>query len=118
MRMQFDELSEELVEVLAALPAVDVLGDRTRRLPLETMESQFVFTTRAASSRTHSEDRAEVIEHEDVLIVVVADGAGGVAGGAVASDAVLDAARARVAESPFDRRRRRSTRRRRRERGG
>jgi len=66
------------------------------------MGSNFVFTTRAASSRTHSEDRAKVFEHEDILIIVVADGAGGVVGGAVASDTVIDAVRARVADRPFD----------------
>ena len=49
-----------------------------------------------------SEDRAEVFEHEDTLIILVADGAGGVTGGAVASDTVIDAVRARVAERPFD----------------
>lgn len=66
------------------------------------MASAFRFTTRAASGRTASEDRAEVFAHEGTRIVVVADGAGGVAGGAVASDAVVAAVRARVAEHPFD----------------
>lgn len=66
------------------------------------MGSLFASSTRAASNRMGSEDRAEVFEHEDTLIILVADGAGGVTGGAVASDTVIDAVRARVAERPFD----------------
>ena len=66
------------------------------------MGNPLVFGTRSASSRPDSEDRAEVIEHDDVLIVVLADGAGGVSGGATASDAVVQAVRARIAEQPFD----------------
>ncbi|HVH42671.1 MAG TPA: protein phosphatase 2C domain-containing protein [Labilithrix sp.] len=66
------------------------------------MGTSFVFATSAASSRARSEDRAEVFAYEDSLIVVVADGAGGVAGGAVASDALVDAVRARIGERPFD----------------
>jgi len=69
---------------------------------VETMGNQFVFDTRAASSRTHSEDRAEVFGYDDVLIVVVADGAGGVSGGAAASDALVGAVRARIGGQPFD----------------
>jgi serine/threonine protein phosphatase PrpC len=69
---------------------------------VEAMGNQFVFDTKAASSRTHSEDRAEVFEYEDVLIVVVADGAGGLTGGAAASDALVNAVRARIGEQPFD----------------
>jgi serine/threonine protein phosphatase PrpC len=68
----------------------------------EMTGTRFVFATSAASARTRSEDRAEVFEHDDSVIVVVADGAGGVAGGAVASDAVVDAVRARIAKRPFD----------------
>lgn len=61
-----------------------------------------VFATSAAFARARSEDRAEVFGHDDSLIIVVADGAGGIAGGAVASDAVIAAVRARLRERPFD----------------
>jgi serine/threonine protein phosphatase PrpC len=66
------------------------------------MDAQLVFATNGASARTGPEDRAEVFEHEGALIVVVADGAGGVVGGSVASDAVRNAIRARIAKRPFD----------------
>lgn len=66
------------------------------------MGTAFARDIRTASSRPHSEDRAEAIEHDDALVVVVADGAGGVTGGATASEAVARAVRARVAERPFD----------------
>lgn len=62
----------------------------------------FVFATAAAAAGRRSQDRAEVFEHEGTLIVVVADGAGGLAGGAEASDAVADAVRARASVRPFD----------------
>jgi serine/threonine protein phosphatase PrpC len=54
------------------------------------------------SSRKRTEDRAEVFEHESSLIVVVADGAGGIPGGAAASDAVVDAVRVTVQARSFD----------------
>lgn len=62
----------------------------------------FSFATVSAAAGSCSDDRAEVFEHEDTLIVVVADGAGGLAGGARASDAVVDAVRSRIAARPFD----------------
>jgi hypothetical protein len=55
-----------------------------------------------ASSRRNNEDRAEVFEHGDVLVVVVADGVGGMGGGAAASDAVLVAVRAALSKPAFD----------------
>lgn len=64
--------------------------------------TSLVFATRAVSPRSSSEDRAEVFAHDDCLVVVVADGAGGVAGGAVASEGVIDAVRTRIGESPLD----------------
>lgn len=67
----------------------------------ETMSTHFVFARAAVAAGARSEDRAEVFEHDDTLIVVVADGAGGVVGGDVASDAVVDAVRRRI-RSPFD----------------
>ncbi len=56
------------------------------------------------SSRADSEDRAEVVVCGDALVVAVADGAGGVSGGAAASDAFAAAVRAKVATQfdPFD----------------
>lgn len=60
------------------------------------------FATRAASSRSDSEDRLAVFEHDGALVIVVADGAGGVGGGAGASEAVIEAVTARVAGTPFD----------------
>lgn len=46
-----------------------------------------------ASGRTHSEDRAEIVERGDALVVVVADGAGGMRGGATASAALVETVR-------------------------
>jgi serine/threonine protein phosphatase PrpC len=53
-----------------------------------------------ASSRRNSEDRAEVFERGRDLVVVVADGAGGLRGGTQAADALVEAARSRV-EGPL-----------------
>ncbi len=62
------------------------------------MVTPFLHARSLASNRRSSEDRAEIFEREDGLVVVVADGVGGVSGGAVASEALLDAVRA-VAEN-------------------
>jgi serine/threonine protein phosphatase PrpC len=62
----------------------------------------FVFSTATAAGGALTRDRAAVLEHEDTRIVVVADGAGGLPGGAEASDAVVDAVRARASVRPFD----------------
>jgi serine/threonine protein phosphatase PrpC len=51
-----------------------------------------------ASDRSNSEDRAEVFERGDDLVIVVADGAGGIRGGALASGVLVETARA-VAEN-------------------
>src|SRR5689334_16968743 len=61
----------------------------------------FVFAKAAASNRPDSEDRAEVVECADTL-VVVADGTGGIRGGSTASEAIVDAVRARVTREAFD----------------
>ena len=50
-----------------------------------------------ASSRRASEDRAEVLEQGDHLVIVVADGAGGLRGGAAASDTLVEAVKAKAA---------------------
>jgi len=61
--------------------------------------SPYIHWRKLASGRQNSEDRAEVFERGDDLVVVVADGAGGVRGGALASAALVETARA-VAENP------------------
>src|SRR5258708_25459289 len=66
------------------------------------MASGFAFARRLASHRVQSEDRAEVLEYGDALVVVVADGAGGMRGGATASDAIVNAVRSKVVEGLFD----------------
>lgn len=53
-------------------------------------------------SNRYTEDRAEVAEHGGALVVVVADGAGGMRGGGAASDALVDAVRSRLREEQFD----------------
>jgi PPM family protein phosphatase len=63
------------------------------------MRSPFVHWRMLASDRKSSEDRAEVFERGDDLVIVVGDGAGGMRGGALASAALVETARA-VAENP------------------
>jgi serine/threonine protein phosphatase PrpC len=58
------------------------------------MSSSFVHARALASDRRNSEDRAEAFERGDTLVVVVADGAGGIRGGALASDALVETAKA------------------------
>jgi serine/threonine protein phosphatase PrpC len=60
------------------------------------------FAIATASSRRLSEDRAEMFPIGESIVVVVADGAGGVRGGAMASNAVVEAVRAKVASAPLD----------------
>ena len=55
------------------------------------MPSTFLHAQVLVSSRTDSEDRAAVIERGGALVVVVADGAGQMRGGALASDSVIEA---------------------------
>jgi serine/threonine protein phosphatase PrpC len=66
------------------------------------MATRFIPAKALASSRQESEDRAEVFEIGDVVVVALADGAGGVRGGAAASDALINAVRCRMAEATFD----------------
>jgi serine/threonine protein phosphatase PrpC len=58
------------------------------------MPSRFIHWRALASGRQSSEDRAEVFEREDSLVVVVADGAGGMRGGARASAALVETVQA------------------------
>lgn len=55
-----------------------------------------------ASSRRRSEDRAEVFGRGDTLVVVVADVAGGMRGGATAADALVLAVSSAAADGAFD----------------
>jgi serine/threonine protein phosphatase PrpC len=54
-----------------------------------------------ASNRQKSEDAAEVFERGETLIVVLADGAGGIRGGATASGALVAAVRTAVDDPSF-----------------
>jgi serine/threonine protein phosphatase PrpC len=54
-----------------------------------------------ASDRTSSEDAVEVIERDGTLVVALADGAGGLRGGATASQAFVDAVRSSVSDPSF-----------------
>lgn len=66
------------------------------------MPSPYVHSRLLASGRRNSEDRAEVFERADALVVVVADGAGGVRGGALASGALVGTAHAVVGNATLD----------------
>jgi serine/threonine protein phosphatase PrpC len=57
---------------------------------------------KASAANRATEDRAEVFERAGALVVVVADGAGGMRGGSTASDAVVEAVRACLASSEID----------------
>lgn len=62
------------------------------------MPGRFV-TCVLAGGRRSSEDRVAVVERADAVVVAVADGAGGISGGAIASEALVDMART-VARNP------------------
>jgi serine/threonine protein phosphatase PrpC len=66
------------------------------------MPSPYVHSRLLASGRRNSEDRAEVFERNDALVVVVADGAGGVRGGALASEALVATAWAVAQNATLD----------------
>lgn len=68
---------------------------------MPSVSSHFTYARARASSRRHSEDRAEVFERDDVVVFVVADGAGGIRGGAAAADALVMAVRSAVADNAF-----------------
>ena len=65
------------------------------------MSPRFSFVRALASNRHKSEDAAEVFERGETLILVLADGAGGMRGGAMASGALVAAVRAAVADPVF-----------------
>jgi serine/threonine protein phosphatase PrpC len=66
--------------------------------------SRYKYARLLASSRKNqnNEDRVHVRERDDDLVVVVADGAGGLAGGTTAADAVVEAVRVAVDDSEID----------------
>lgn len=66
------------------------------------MARRLVHARALASGRRDPEDRAEAFERGDVLVVVVADGAGGMRGGATAADALVLAVGSAVADDAFD----------------
>jgi len=55
-----------------------------------------------ASSRRSSEDLAAVFERGDDLVIVVADGAGGLRGGAAAGDTLVEVVRGMLADRAID----------------
>lgn len=62
----------------------------------------YTYASLLASNRKNNEDRAEVFERGDALVVVVADGAGGLRGGAAASDAVVSAVASTILDGGVD----------------
>lgn len=68
------------------------------------MNPAFEFATARASFRSDTQDRADVVVCADALVVVVADGVGGVAGGSSASEAVLAAVHSKLSAvvDPYD----------------
>jgi serine/threonine protein phosphatase PrpC len=66
------------------------------------MPARYIHTCLIASSRQRNEDRVLVLERGSDVVVIVADGAGGMNGGGAASDAVLSAVTAAVHDSSFD----------------
>jgi serine/threonine protein phosphatase PrpC len=63
--------------------------------------SRYEYARSLASNRSVSGDVAEVFERDDRLVVVIADGAGGIGGGAAASRAVLEAVRVAASDRAF-----------------
>jgi len=64
--------------------------------------TDLTFTTARASGRAQSEDRLLVQELPIGLIVIVADGAGGISGGARAAELFIEHVRSRVASALFE----------------
>jgi PPM family protein phosphatase len=62
---------------------------------------RFSYVREIASNRQRSEDAAEVFQREDVLVVALADGVGGVRDGAIASGVLVAAVRAAVDDPAF-----------------
>jgi serine/threonine protein phosphatase PrpC len=60
------------------------------------MTTQYQYVQVSGSNREQSEDTAEVFERGDSLVLVLADGAGGIRGGAMASRALVTAVKSAV----------------------
>lgn len=60
------------------------------------MPLPIMYAPRTASYRSNIEDRAQVIDLENRIVIIVADGAGGIVGGAAAADAVTGLVRDRA----------------------
>jgi PPM family protein phosphatase len=58
---------------------------------------RFVTAQVLTSPRAHGDDRVALLERDHVVVVVVADGAGGLSGGAVAADLLIELVRGAVA---------------------
>jgi PPM family protein phosphatase len=65
------------------------------------MSARFSYVRMLASNRQKSEDAAEVFERDDMLVVVLADGAGGIRGGSLACATLVAAVRAAVDDPAF-----------------
>jgi serine/threonine protein phosphatase PrpC len=63
--------------------------------------SHYEYGRSLASNRPISGDVAEVFERDDRLVVVIADGAGGIGGGSAASRLVLEAVRVAASDRAF-----------------
>ncbi len=69
------------------------------------MSLRFITAHALAFPREPGEDRVDVLEHEGALVAVVADGAGGLSGGARAAELLVELVRESVASSTVDPRR-------------
>jgi hypothetical protein len=65
-------------------------------------QGNFTITNALACPSEPGEDRIGVFDHEGALVVVVADGAGGVSGGARAADLIVEQVRDAVAAPALD----------------
>ena len=65
------------------------------------MSAGYAHFEAVASSRAEPRDRVAAFERGDRLVLVVADGAGSIRGGATASQAVVDAVRGAIADPAF-----------------
>jgi PPM family protein phosphatase len=74
-------------------------GPRSAACSSSAMGSRFQHVRVFGSNRTQTEDAAEVFDHGDSVVVVVADGVGGIHGGATASRALVAAVRSADAAS-------------------
>jgi serine/threonine protein phosphatase PrpC len=67
------------------------------------MAQRYTYVRMLASNREKSEDTADVFELDDAIVVALADGAGGIRGGALASGSLVTAVRSAVDDPAFAR---------------